>query len=366
MNRLLTFGPYRLDVLSRVLMRGEQLVPLPSKAIDVLLVLIKRCGEVVSKNDLMEAVWPDAFVEEGNLTQSVHLLRRALQDKTEEHRYILTIPGRGYCFVAAVQEIHEEQTPKGPHPQTTQHLDHQNDDLRGTTDVARGRWRLRGLGKRQVLFAVILALATFVAIVEMLPPLALHFNNRGMEFQSRHELHAAIGEYRRALLLRPRYADAMYNLANAYEEIPDYEKAVEEYQKAIDSDGTVYEAYNNLARLYIKVRKDPGAALELLDRGLNSNPQEIPVRYSFHKNYGWANFELGNYLKAEGDLRLAIQLAPDRGGAHCLFAKVLDAEGRAAQAYPAWEACLAYSIQPDVEPEWRNEAQEQIERKEGK
>jgi DNA-binding winged helix-turn-helix (wHTH) protein len=366
MNRLLTFGPYRLDVLSRILMRGEQLVPLPSKAIDVLLVLVKRCGEVVSKNDLMEAVWPDAFVEEGNLTQSIHLLRRALQDKTEEHRYILTIPGRGYSFVATVQEVKEEQTPTGPHPKATQLPDHQNADLKGTNDVVQDARRLLGLRKRRVTAAAILALAAFVAIVEILPPLARHFNNKGAEFQSRGELHAAISEYRGALLLRPSYAKARYNLADAYEEIPDYEKAIEEYQKAIDSDVTLYEAYNNLARLYIKVRKDPGAALELLDRGLNSNPQESSVRYSFHKNYGWANFELRNYVRAEGDLRLAIQLVPDRGGAHCLLAKVLESERTAVEAYAEWEVCLAYSSQPDVEPEWRNEAQEHIQQKEGK
>jgi DNA-binding winged helix-turn-helix (wHTH) protein/Tfp pilus assembly protein PilF len=365
-NRLLTFGPYRLNVLSRVLMRDEQLVPLPSKAIDVLLVLVKRCGEVVSKNDLMEAVWPDAFVEEGNLTQSIHLLRRALQDKTEEHRYILTIPGRGYSFVAVVQEVKEEQTTTGPHPKATQLLDHQNADLNATDVMIQGPRRLIGLGKRKVLLAVIFALPTFVAIAEMLPPLARHFNNKGTEFQSRGELQAAIGEYRGALLLRPSYAEARYNLANAYEEIPDYEKAIEEYQKAIDSDVTFYAAYNNLARLYILRRRDPGAALRLIDRALSLNPQETSVQYSLLKNAGWANFELRNDIRAEQDLKHATQLQSNRGAAHCLLAKVLDAEAREAEAYPEWEECLSYSSQSDVEPEWRNEAQEHIQQKESK
>jgi DNA-binding winged helix-turn-helix (wHTH) protein/Tfp pilus assembly protein PilF len=366
MNRLLTFGAYRLDVLSRVLMRHEQLVPLPSKAIDVLLVLLKRSGEVVSKNDLMEAVWPDSFVEEGNLTQSIHLLRRALQDKTEEHRYILTIPGRGYSFVATVQEVREERTPTGPHPKATQLLDHQDADLKATKDLIQGPRSLMGLGKRRVLISLILALAAFVAIVEMLPSLARHFNNRGVESQSAGKLHAAINDYRRALLLRPSYAEAHYNLADANEEIPDYDKAIEEYQKAIDSDVTLYEAYNNLARLYILRRRDPGAALRLIDRALSLNPQETSVQYSLLKNAGWANFELRNYIRAEQDLRHATQLQSNRGAAHCLLAKVLDAEGRGAEAYPEWEACLSYSSQSDVEPEWRNQAQEHIEQKEGK
>lgn len=81
MNRLLSFGPYRLDTVSRVLTRDAKLTPLPSKAIEVFLVLLRRRGEVVSKDDLMGCVWPDAFVEEGNLTLQIHLLRRALKDR---------------------------------------------------------------------------------------------------------------------------------------------------------------------------------------------------------------------------------------------------------------------------------------------
>jgi len=162
------------------------------------------------------------------------------------------------------------------------------------------------------------------------------------------------------LLLRPSYAEARYNLADAYEDIPDYDKAVDEYQKAIDADVTLYPAYANLARLYILRRKDPGSALKLLDRGLSNDPQEVSVKYSFHKNYGWANLELRNYSRAEQDLRLAIQLDSERGAAHCLLAKVLEGEGKVVEAHSEWERCLAYSIQEEVEPEWRNEAQERI------
>jgi DNA-binding winged helix-turn-helix (wHTH) protein/Flp pilus assembly protein TadD len=355
MSRLLTFGPYRLDSLSRVLRRDGVLVPLPSKSIEVLMVLVKRRGEVVSKNDLMEAVWPDAFVEEGNLTQSIHLLRKALQDKTEEHKYILTVPGRGYSFVAAVQE--EQQDP-------SKRLDRRGRGIKAGHDLAQGLWRSMLRQKRRLLFAALLTLSVFAGTAAMLTPLAQHFNNRGVELQSKGDLQAAITEYRRALLLRPSYAEARYNLADAYEEIPDFERAVEEYQKAIDLDVTFYEAYNNLARLYILRRKDPGAAIRLIDRGLSSDPQEKSVRYTLHKNYGWANLELRNDLRAEQDLRLAIELEPGRGAAHCLLAQVFDAGGKTTEAYTEWGTCLAFSGQSEVEPEWRNEALERLAKKE--
>jgi DNA-binding winged helix-turn-helix (wHTH) protein/Flp pilus assembly protein TadD len=364
MNRLLSFGSYRLDTVSRVLTLDAQLVSLPSKAIDVLLVLVKRRGEVILKDDLMKDVWPDSFVEEGNLTQHIHLLRRALQDKTDEPRYIRTVPGRGYSFVAAVEEIQEGLTPSEPQPEIPNHLDPNGADVEINSVLDQSPRDLRRLGKRQALVAVSLILVIAVGIAEMLPSLARHFNNKGVELQGKGELHAAINEYRRALLLRPYYAEARYNLADAYEEIPDYEKAIEEYQKAIDSDVTLYAAYNNLARLYILQRRDPGEALRLIDRALKSNPDETSVLYSLIKNSGWASFELHSYTQAEQDLRQAIQLQPNRGAAHCLLAKLLRAEGKDTKAKPDWASCLGYSSQSEVEPEWHNEALEQLSKEE--
>ena len=107
MKQLWEFDCYRVDLERRLLLRGEEPVQLPAKALDTLLVLIQRRGEVVTKEDLIKAVWPDAFVEEGNLSQSIHVLRRTLGESVEEHRYIVTVPGRGYRFVADVREIRE-------------------------------------------------------------------------------------------------------------------------------------------------------------------------------------------------------------------------------------------------------------------
>src|ERR1700739_3714870 len=103
-NRLQRFGPYRLDMNRRLLFRGDDPVPIQQKALDILIVLVQREGEVVSKDELMEAVWPNSFVEESNLTQSIFVLRKALGEGSRENRYIATVPGRGYRFVARLEE----------------------------------------------------------------------------------------------------------------------------------------------------------------------------------------------------------------------------------------------------------------------
>jgi len=101
-QRVYEFGPFRIDTMKRVLWRDGEQVQLTSKSLDTLLVLVERRGEVVSKDDLMKALWPDTVVEENNLTQQISMLRKVLGEKVGEHRYLVTVPGRGYLFVADV------------------------------------------------------------------------------------------------------------------------------------------------------------------------------------------------------------------------------------------------------------------------
>ena len=94
------FGPFCLDTDERVLLRDGHLVPLPAKAVSTLVVLIHRKGQVVDKDVLMEEVWPNEFVEEGNLAQNIFILRKALGESIHSPRYIETVPRRGYRFLA--------------------------------------------------------------------------------------------------------------------------------------------------------------------------------------------------------------------------------------------------------------------------
>ena len=108
-KHLYEFGPYRIDPAKRLLLRGEESVQLPSKVFETLLVLVQHREEVVSKDDLLRTVWPDSFVEESNLSQSIFLLRKALGETAQDHRYIVTIPGRGYRFAENVRLVAADQ-----------------------------------------------------------------------------------------------------------------------------------------------------------------------------------------------------------------------------------------------------------------
>jgi DNA-binding winged helix-turn-helix (wHTH) protein len=97
-----SFGPFCLLPTQFLLREGDKPVPLGSRALEILIALLERRGELVSKQDLMTRVWPNVFVEPANLTVHMSALRRALRDGRDGHRFIVNIPGRGYCFVASV------------------------------------------------------------------------------------------------------------------------------------------------------------------------------------------------------------------------------------------------------------------------
>jgi DNA-binding winged helix-turn-helix (wHTH) protein/TolB-like protein/Flp pilus assembly protein TadD len=101
------FGPFQLNATERLLQRGTEIVSLTPKVLDTLLVLVENSGHIVEKNQLMEQLWPDSYVEESSLTQNVSLLRKALSDGDVDSNYIETIPKRGYRFIAQVTERHE-------------------------------------------------------------------------------------------------------------------------------------------------------------------------------------------------------------------------------------------------------------------
>ncbi len=112
-KHLYEFGPFRIEQGERLLRRGTEVIPLAPKAIETLLVLASSGGRVVEKEELIQRVWPDTFVEEGGLARNISLLRRVLGEGPADHQYIETIPRRGYRFVAPVSEASQEQAPAG-------------------------------------------------------------------------------------------------------------------------------------------------------------------------------------------------------------------------------------------------------------
>src|ERR1700736_714894 len=101
-HRKLKFGPFELSSSERILRREDEVLPLGGRALDILVYLAERPGEVIAKQELMDRVWSDVTVEEGSLRVHVAAIRKALGDGQFGNRYIANIKGRGYSFVGTV------------------------------------------------------------------------------------------------------------------------------------------------------------------------------------------------------------------------------------------------------------------------
>ena len=143
-KELYEFGPFRLDAVRRRLMRDGEPVQLTPKAFETLLALVQQSGRTVEKEDLMRRVWPGSVVEENNLNQNITALRKCLGDSRQESRYIATIPGLGYRFVAEVKSVAEART--APHDDAKPAEDLNGQTLRAAPNVAAGA---RGIGRGQ-------------------------------------------------------------------------------------------------------------------------------------------------------------------------------------------------------------------------
>jgi DNA-binding winged helix-turn-helix (wHTH) protein/TolB-like protein len=132
------FGPFRLDVAKRLLHKEGQPVALTPRLFETLLVLVENNGRLVEKDELMTKLWPETVVEEANLTVNVSALRKILGESTKEHLYIVTVPGRGYRFVAEVKEVREEEPPSTPEQRlAARTFIEQRDDLQANKST---RW----------------------------------------------------------------------------------------------------------------------------------------------------------------------------------------------------------------------------------
>lgn len=107
-KHLFDFDSFRVDAQKRLLTRAGEVLPLTPKAFDTLLALVENRGRVIEKDELMQSVWPDTIVEESALSRNIYLLRKALGESPDEHRFIVTVPGRGYRFVAEVTQAQAE------------------------------------------------------------------------------------------------------------------------------------------------------------------------------------------------------------------------------------------------------------------
>ena len=146
--RFFVFSPFTVDTVNRTLCRSGRAVPLGSRAFDTLVTLIRHRDRVVEKDDFLREAWRGAVVEESNLTKQISLLRKVLEDTPSSHRYIVTVPGTGYRFVAHVDEREATDEPV-------------------PVDVGSFNQRSRLLGIRYALFATVGAVVLGAIIGKM-------------------------------------------------------------------------------------------------------------------------------------------------------------------------------------------------------
>src|SRR5215207_10944458 len=114
-SKVYEFNGFRLEEAQLRLLYQDRPVPLKPKILDLLLFLIQKRGQLIDKNELMKEIWPDAIVEENNITVSMSILRKALGEGRDNRQFIETVPRRGYRFVAEVTEL-TEPAPEKAHP----------------------------------------------------------------------------------------------------------------------------------------------------------------------------------------------------------------------------------------------------------
>ncbi len=134
-----TFGPFSIDSDSRLLFRNAERMPLPPKAADVLLALVEREGQLVTKDELLKEVWPDTFVEEGNLARHVFLLRKMLGETPQGASYVETVPKRGYRFIGPVQREAPSVVTLTAEQCTSEHVVIEETETQGLSDMRPGR-----------------------------------------------------------------------------------------------------------------------------------------------------------------------------------------------------------------------------------
>ncbi|MGB7440069.1 MAG: AAA family ATPase [Coleofasciculaceae cyanobacterium] len=177
------------------------------------------------------------------------------------------------------------------------------------------------------------------------PGIALFLNNRGVEKLQRYittndkdDLENAIQTYQLVLLLKPNYAEALYNQGLAYEKLQDFNNARVFYEAAARQGFA--SAHSNLARLSIQ-EKNYLRAVKLVEEGLSLHPIDR-VKYGLLKNLGWGRLELKQNDQAEASLREAIAIDNQLGSAYCLLAQVLEAKGSKVEARKKWKNCIDF------------------------
>ena len=401
------FGRFRLDIAGRMLSRDGEIVMLPPKVVDTLLVLVENAGRLVEKNELLKKVWPDAFVEEGSLARTISILRKALGDGVEGQEYILTIPKRGYRFVAAVKEVPITQPPSatgrrmlavlpfenlssdpdqeyfsdGLTEEMITHLGRLHRERVGIiarTSAMKYKHTAKGidqigreLGVNYILEGSVRRAGLRVRVTAQLIQVSDQTHlwaesyDRNLDdiLAVQNDVAQAIASEIRVKLTPPEdkcAADVRPINTDAYEAYlkgryfwnkrakRELQKAVRHFEAAIEADPAYAASYAGLADCYLRLLDYN--YLPPLEAAAQANAAAIKALQlnemlaEAHTSLGHLNLHQFNWEGAEKEFKRAIALNPSYGTAHYYYANCLAALGRSKEAVA--EAMLALELDP--------------------
>ncbi|CAN5247870.1 hypothetical protein BH10ACI1_BH10ACI1_11680 [soil metagenome] len=311
------FENFRLDAENPSLWRGDELVSISPKALETLIILVEKQGEIVSRDELLDAVWKDTFVEEGNINYTISLLRKTLGNKD----LIQTVSRHGYRFTASVKKTSQNGKSSAETSPT---------QLNSIVEKNPFRWILASIFLVSILFLTSLALWQRSDNIPKSSNISQTQNDDAMKAYTRGKMiledrdtknraEKAMDEFQKAVTLDPTLALAHAGLAQSF------------FSMAVETSGT------KSADLHAKAKISVKKALEL-DENL---AEAYLVRGSIERNFDW------DWKSAENDFRRAISLQPDYASAHLRLAQLLSSLGRNSEAISAWDR--AYEIDSESE-----------------
>ena len=328
------FDAFRVDVGERRLFRNDEAVAVPAKDFDILLTLVENSGRIVKKDELMQTIWKDTFVEEGNLNRHISTLRKLLRDDTHEQRFIKTIPKQGYCFTDDVREI--TLIDEGSESISRTHLVIREDTREGfwtNTRVAIAAAVMIGLGFVGAWgFWVVRAAKGPVRGGMSANSDAIDAYEKGRDlWRSRNaeKLHDATLLLENAVAKDPNFAIAHAALADAYAfDYANWQKAAEQADAAIKLDPTLGEPHASLGFVKMFWQWDLVAAEAELKQAVAKSPYYA----TGHQWYAANMAAMGQFDGALAEIRKAVDLEPASAAIRADFCQMLYFNGRNQEA----------------------------------